>query len=61
MFEKEIKYIIENNKHENDSRQQVHEDVEDSVDTYNDSSNEGSSEDIQHHQKTECSALKIKL
>ena len=48
MFAKEIKYIIENNKREIVSRQQVHEDVEDSIYVHNDSSNEGSSEDIQH-------------
>ena len=51
MFAEEIKYIIENDKSENVSRQQV--DVKDSMDIDHGNPNESSSEDIKHHQETE--------
>ena len=51
MFSEEIKYIKEKYERENVSRQQV--DVKTSMDIYNDSSNEGSSEDLGHRQETE--------
>ena len=51
MFAEEIKYIKEKYERENVSRQQV--DVKTSMDIYNESSNEGSSEDLGHRQETE--------
>ena len=55
MFAKEIKYIKENNKSEHVSREQVPVDVKDSMGMHDNSPNEGSTEDIQPHQKTELS------